>query len=642
MEAFFTYFKSSKLLQIALIIVTCTVIYLPILQNAFVFDDEEIILAWKTPKSFQNMGKFLEGEAPPRHEGTFRPARIFTFAVDYKLWGENPVGYHIQALLMNAICAALVYLIVATITRKSLTAFVTALLFSIHPMHTEGVTFMTASVDVMGLMYGFAAFYFYITTKRERSVRHWLSLIFTFLAIFTYEITLILPVLMVVYDFLFLYEGDIKKWSLKSLRSSMYHWAFIGYYVLLRILLSFKSKAISTPYWAGSFGLTMLLSSKFFVYYFTLLAFPLNLSLYHEVAHGINTFGISHGALADLPFLDIYNISAIIIFFVSFFVVSKTYRSRPLIAFAILWFYICMAPVAGFFPIHAIFGERYTFFASFGFCLLIGTLITAAPPKNSKFSKLAPHIQTAFFFLLIFMYIGGTVTRNNDWRDGVTLWSEVTRSAPNAAVGWSNLGLEYHKRGLKDQEFEAYKKGIQVEPGFGGTHNNIANVYMQRGNYEKAVEEFRLALKYEPGNQVFAFNLKSAMKTRDDYALSPKEQEARKKAEPVLFKAREELSKGNIQQALELIETEIKKNSTNADFYNDAGVIYMSQQNYPKSIEYLLKAEKLAPEEPDIYLNLANAYLANGDNEKAKKSLQSALELKPDFDAARDLLRSIK
>src|SRR3989344_1516695 len=150
-----------------------------IFQNQFATDDIGYFYNWQIPKHFENIPKiFTQDSVPLDEKGVYRPVKALAIMVVYKVWGLNVVGYHLVGLMVHLLCTVLVYLITLEIIQNvryrefskekpkfkgqnynsklksekksiihntySIIPFITALLFGVHPIHTEAITFILA------------------------------------------------------------------------------------------------------------------------------------------------------------------------------------------------------------------------------------------------------------------------------------------------------------------------------------------------------------------------------------------------------------------------------------------------------------------------------------------------------------------
>jgi hypothetical protein len=184
---------------IVLLVLASVLVYANSFSNEFVWDDKEFIVNNLEIRQLGNIPNFFNSDVA----GVYRPIRTVFYSVNYSLWGLNPKGYHLFALLVHGLNTLLVYGIAREILKNKRTSLLAGLFFAAHPIHTESITFMTTSFDEVGAVFFLAAFYLYLRSK-EAGVKkefYWGSVIFFILAIFTYEVTLTLPLVIAAYDY---------------------------------------------------------------------------------------------------------------------------------------------------------------------------------------------------------------------------------------------------------------------------------------------------------------------------------------------------------------------------------------------------------------------------------------------------------
>src|SRR3990167_2775376 len=198
--------------QLTIIILLTVGVYANTLGNQLVWDDKTFA-SWQQTESFANLPYFLKGNLPGPHQGDYRLFKGIILTFDKVVFGNSLFVFHLQALLIHLSVTLLIYLVTLKILQKAQdgknaapVAFLTALLFGVHPVHTEAVTFITSSTDIIGIAFLFLSFYFYIKAPDEyRSKKRNLALsgIFALLAFAAYEVTFVLPGLFMLYDFCF-------------------------------------------------------------------------------------------------------------------------------------------------------------------------------------------------------------------------------------------------------------------------------------------------------------------------------------------------------------------------------------------------------------------------------------------------------
>src|SRR6201982_2779737 len=137
-------------------------VYANSLFNSFTMDDELYI--FKNPQVTQPSLKQLF--QPNKVSAVFRPVTFATFAVNYKLNGDRPFGYHLLNLSLHAGVTMLLFLVLRAILanepRGNIIAFVAALLFAVHPVHTEAVASIVGRSELLAAGFLLAAWLFHL------------------------------------------------------------------------------------------------------------------------------------------------------------------------------------------------------------------------------------------------------------------------------------------------------------------------------------------------------------------------------------------------------------------------------------------------------------------------------------------------
>jgi len=147
-----------KTILIALIIVVCSAAYFNTLFFNFVCDDHSLIIDNPYIRAFKFLPLFFTHDIwnisiMAINSGYYRPLLGASFMLDYALWHTNPFGYHLANLIFHILVAILVFLLVEMLFKNRVIAFSSALLFSVHPIHTEAVSFISGRVDVLCLFF---------------------------------------------------------------------------------------------------------------------------------------------------------------------------------------------------------------------------------------------------------------------------------------------------------------------------------------------------------------------------------------------------------------------------------------------------------------------------------------------------------
>ena len=386
--------KRFHLIAGLLIGVLTLLVYSNTFYASFHFDDTPQIVENYKIRNLGNLPEIIRGN---------RGISIATFALNYAIGGLNVVGYHIINLTIHVINGILIYfLIFLTLSRIDLgtdfksvpnkvrdrakkIAIYTALLFAVHPIQTQAVTYIVQRMEILASMFMLIGILFFIkgaeTEKTaKRALFYGVVALSYLLGFYSKEIAITLPALILLYDYCFLANGDIKKIAGR----------LPLYLVLLAMLAFFATRTLTglqeTPGGSAGFGVQSITAKEYLftqfnvlAYYITLLLVPINQNLDYDFPISKGLFEIplvKEGTILNYPippaFVSLVILLAIIGFAVYLFTRHAehiTRRSRS-IAFFILWFFIILSPTSSFVPIIDVIFEHRLYLASAGFFFL--------------------------------------------------------------------------------------------------------------------------------------------------------------------------------------------------------------------------------------------------------------------------------
>ena len=386
--------KRFHLMAGLLIGVLTLLVYSNTFYASFHFDDTPQIVENYKIRNLGNLPEIIRGN---------RGISIATFALNYAIGGLNVVGYHIINLTIHVINGILIYfLIFLTLSRIDLgtdfksvpnkvrdrakkIAIYTALLFAVHPIQTQAVTYIVQRMEILASMFMLIGILFFIkgaeTEKTaKRALFYGVVALSYLLGFYSKEIAITLPALILLYDYCFLASGDIKKIAGR----------LPLYLVLLAMLAFFATRTLTglqeTPGGSAGFGVQSITAKEYLftqfnvlAYYITLLLVPINQNLDYDFPISKGLFEIplvKEGTILNYPippaFVSLVILLAIIGFAVYLFTRHAehiTRRSRS-IAFFILWFFIILSPTSSFVPIIDVIFEHRLYLASAGFFFL--------------------------------------------------------------------------------------------------------------------------------------------------------------------------------------------------------------------------------------------------------------------------------
>jgi tetratricopeptide (TPR) repeat protein len=642
------YFNKSSFSVIIFFILITIIIYTNSLFNPFIWDDLDLVYKNLLIRSFSNFRKifvvdlfYKSGEIASSN--FYRPIQNFSYMLDYHFFGLNPFGYHLSNIILHILNVILVYFLILFITRKRSAAFITGLLFAVHPVHTEAVTYISGRADLLVCLFMLLSITFFISYSRYRKSRknifYLLSLFCFVLALLSKELAIIFPLVLLLYDFTF--RKDIFSDLGVFIKRYVVFILIDLIYIILR-LTKLQFNLGEGIYLTGHYSLYSRLIIFFHVFniYFRILFLPLDL-------HMCRIFTLSLRILNPITFLCILS------FLLSIVLLIYSYRkSKNIIFFSGVWYLIMLVPQSGlFYPINAFMADHFLYLPSIGFFLIIGFLLSRYCSRK---------ILIIIVILIIGFYAPITVIRNYEWRNEEFFYKQIIERSPYCVDSYLNLGVYYRDRGLyKDAEknfrkalslkynahlahyyladvfvrMQRYDEAIEelntileILPGFkrAEIYNNLGYIYQMKKDYNKAINNYRYSLEIKPEFDVARFNLVSIYLKQDQKEKTLSEFEKILGLKEGIFS----LVKKPGPTKKEILQA-INKNKDYIGIFNDIAILFKKYNKNDIAEKIFKKIIELVPNRADAYFNLGVFYYQIGLQDKAEQQWREALRLNP-------------
>ncbi len=643
-------------IQLVIITVLTILAYSNIFQNQFVIDDYGFVDKSYTSKL--HIISAFQGVVPPGHEGVYRPIRSLFYLLYSYLFGQNPFLYHLHSLVVHLLSTVLVYFITLELlrnregsiqytvlsikqrTKSKVTPFIlntqylipitASLLFGLHPIHTEAITYIAASMDTTGVVFFLSSFYFYLKTQNSKLKTKYLILSYGFAigAFFTYEMTLTLPLLLILYELTLGKTKNLKSLIL-NLKSWLPYFLLAGVYGGIRVfLIGATSRG---PYLANSFYLTMLTMTKVFIKYLSLLLFPIHLTNNHAVSSGIEAFVYRGYRTEAIVTQSLLNVDIIIYLLILIGIVSIAvyfWKRKPLLSFCIFWFFIALLPVSEIIPQGAMLNERALYIPSFGWTLLLAIGVAqVSPVRQAQGKRVSRENQLVILLVLlipvVLWYSYLTFQRNLDWKDGITFWSkDIQRYPTENAYAYFQRGNEYLIRKQYKKAIEDYQKAYRINPHFSVAIASVARVYQARKIQNKALEYYKKAVRVDPYFWEGWFQIGNFYYLDKNYDLAV---DAYSKT--LLIQPQHLQAKNNLEVVMQIVEKEKFKE------LRDLGLTF----SYPLSWRLEKRDEELTVKTPSSVFQIT--FIVNSARPRSLgKLLNQGLARIPSVDEARVLI----
>lgn len=619
--------------------------YLNSLSNEFVFDDLGLIAKQRSIRNLWNIPTLLGlyGDA------AYRPLRTVSHALDYFLFGLNPVGYRTVNIALHIFNSALVFSLFRTLLRNPRPALVAAVLFAVHPVQTESVAYISGRRDLLFSLFYLLGFTWYIR-YRETDRPRYLALtgVGYLLSLLSKEMGITLPIVCVCYDVIRSMpaegvSGPATSWRAlaEGARAAIRHnsrlyavaagalLSLVVYYVFL------ANPSQQREMYGGGLWPTLLTGTRIFVHYLKLIVFPVTLN----ADYSYNAFPISYSITEAKVIL------AVIILGGTWWGLYRLLSLDRWAAFGGLWFFVTLLPVSQIVPHHEIVAEHYLYLPSAGIFLMGGTLLERILTPQRRQTA----IMAAFAVIVVLLGIR-TAVRNRDWRDSETLWTKTIHTAPESARAHTNVGEIALRKGRFQQAYEEFSTALEIKPNDAVNHDNLAVVLLRHGRFDEAERHLRASLQVWPDYPKAHVNLGLIFLNRRqldeaaqefDIALSSQRITPTFRAEILTNRGIVAALKGRLDEAEQMFADAVRIAPDSADAHANLGKAYLEKGAIREAIDRLAEAVRLKESDPRFHYLLGEAYHRQGQKELALVEVTKALLLRTDFPEARALRQKI-
>ena len=591
------------------VLVITFLIFSPSLQNDFVnWDDPANILENPNLRRFDWLS--IKGIFSDSVLGNYNPLTILTFAIEKVIFGLNPFIFHLNNILLHLICVFLIYRIALQLKLSPIAAGLVALLFGIHPMRVESVTWITERKDVLFGAFYLGALYQYIrftlSNQRDKKVFFWILGLF-FLSLLSKIQAVSLPLSFLAIDYL-----------LKRPLNWKLIWEKTPYFLLSLII--------------GLIGVFLLSkegSLEDIVSYTPLER--LSIGAYSYVIYLIK-FIYPYEMLPIYPYQvtigwQYYTATIFLIpFFVAlYYAFKKQYRW---LVFSIVFFtfnIMFMLQILG--AGQGLLADRFTYIPYLGLFFGVGYAFQKFTKDQTK-PKFLQFGMGAYLLLFAFL----TWKQTKIWKNGESLWTHALINNNNIMTPWANRADYYQDTKNYDKAIADYKEAIVLNPKKTTLYNSLGKTYSDMGNVQKALENYNIGINLpNPFGEIY-INRGVAYASLGQYDVAM--QDINKGLSLDSDNANGYLNRGLIYYQLNQLEktiTDLEKYFSyrlgTAEQWFILGLSYRNTGNTKTAIPAFSKAIQINPSEKRYYTSRANAYKVLGLKAEAVNDLEMVQKL---------------
>ncbi len=546
----------------------------------------------------QFIGSYADGHLPPSncwdYNANGKPDKAEDINND-GLYNDNDcltkgcMMRHLNNVLFYMIAVLLIYAMFRNhlFSKYPDMAFVATLLFCIHPIHTEVIANMKSRDEIFSMIFialTFINVFKYAETKHNKYMI-W-SAVNYFLALLSkeYAVTLagVIPVT------LWLLTDNFKLKNYFKLFLALGVALFVYFCIRFSIVVAKTgipdTELLNNPYLLARGD--QMKATKVFVWlkYLILLFFPYVLSS----DYSYNSIPYRHFTSPEVWV-------SLIIYIGLLYYTYKLFRKKHPAAWGLIFFFANFLMIANlFFDIGATMGERLIFHSSLGWAVCIGWVFTEGARKYFKSVNIHKGVLWSVLIILTVLFGIRTITRNEIWKNDITLFTHDVDVMPNSVLCLGNAGARWidlserpenkaHEKEYLEKAQKYLNHALELHPKYVNGYLNLGLAYFKLRDYNKAEEIWNTAYRLYPSN-------------------------------PYLVSYYRVLSNVYIQQA-----------------FQDA-----KDKKLQNSLYWFDRASKIFPQDPEIWYNLGGSAFSVGDYARARAAFEKCLQLKPDHAQAKN------
>lgn len=596
---------------IAAIALAVVALYAHTLQTPFYLDDIRVI-----------DNNYLLGKLGATFNRILTPRGVtnYSFALNFLVFGDSVTALHLINIVIHAVSGCLVFLLLKQLVSGRWLPLSGAILFVAHPLQTQAVTYAVQRAASLATLFVLLAFLFHLRarnflaeghgrTSRPYLLAHLSAVIAGALAVLSKENTIILPLILVIYDCLF--PLPAKRTFKQSILDNLPF--FIAPLLLVLYWYGINHSAIdSVPTHAplsSLRGITPLhyLVTEFSVIwiYIRLLAIPYGQALEHN-------YPIVQQVLTLENSVALLGLVALLV------TAWRIRAKRPLVTFGVAWFFLGLCVESSVIPLDPLIEHRL-------YLPMFGVILVAL---DGLPALLGQRRGLILICLAILIYAPLTWKRNQLWQNPVSFYEDNLRKYPDSERALAGLSHHYRQSGRLQEIQQILESTLQRYPKNYIAYRHLAFSYFEQGRQQEALDLLDRGIKILPEN----FSLYEAAATlsaerNDPTAAIDYLERGIARVHGFRFVLINKLGElylamGDSVQAERVLREGLKSNPDNALIHLSLGKALYAQERWAEALIELKRALHLAPENPEPIEGIGKSALQIRDMSTARWALK--------------------
>lgn len=629
---------SGVLVVAAVIILAGLLSYSRALPYPFIFDDEEAITENPYVRSIWPVSAAMS--APAQSPVAGRPIVSLTLALNFHFGGLHPAGYRAFNILVHVLAGLTLFGIIRrTLLGKLLSeqfgqaatplAAAATLAWLLHPLQTESVTYVIQRTEcMMGLFY-LLTLYCAIRGFGATRPAGWYvaAIIACALGMATKEVMVTAPVLVLLYDRIFVGPS----FSSICRRRPWLYAGLAGTWLILGFLLIGGPRSMTVGFGHGAGALDYARNQCLaIVTYLRLTFWPRGLVIDYGMPVVVNWTQAAPYALVVLALLAATIVALL---------------RRPTVGFLGAWFFVILSPTSSFVPIITeVAAERRMYLPLAAVAVAVVLAAWAVLQRLSRYLTLPSSVRRALAAVVAVPVLGLlallTVSRNEDYRTPLGIWTEAVNKRPDNPRAHNNLAQLLYVDGKPAEAAEHLRRALALKPDYDMAHDNLSIVLAGLGDCTRAIVHSDRAIELKPDRAGVqrhrAFVLWTCGRREEAVACYQRAVELDPWDAKALYSLGNILSdSGRLDEAERHYRQAVHADPGHAEANNNLGAMLLRRGDAEAAVPYCLQAANLRPDWAEAQSNAGLALAACGRLLDAVEYYQRALRVNPEYAEAR-------
>lgn len=614
------------------ILLLTVLVYLPSLAGGFIWDDDVMLTANALIKAPFGLRDIWFSTALP----DYFPLTSTTFWLEWRIWGAQPLGYHLTNILLHGLSALLLWRVLARL--KIPGAWLVAVVWALHPVCVASVAWISERKNTLSLFFYLLSILWYLRSETKKPETagaqspprgsqarwYWLSLLAFLLALLSKTSVVALPLVLLLC--IWWQRGNLCRRDL---------WRTAPYFALA-LALGLVTVWFQTYRGLGAGmvssadnRLVRVLGGSWAVWHYLFKALvPVNLMMIYP------RWQIDpRSVLAYLPGLAGLCLAGL------FWAYRRSW-GRPVL-FALGYYVVTLTPVLGFFDMgflaYSRAADHWQYLSLVG---IVGLVVGGGVYWLNNRSSGAPgsiRLKGGGWFLIVIALLSVLTWRHQKvFANSERLWRDSLARNPKAWVAHNSLGVVLADQGKISEALAEYGEALRLNSQDPVAHYNLANALVQQGKWDEAAAHYKESLRLKPKNPGSLHNLAIVLNLQGKYAEAAAQSREALELSPDDANIHDTLGivlagEGNLLEAEQHYSAALALDPNHANARDHLGRLLARRGDLTNAISQFVAALQIKPDHAEAHMDLGKALSGIGQFDQAAEQYAAALQLQPAF-----------